>query len=123
MSAQQEDGRDELTDRELQTAYLQRARAMMMDFYSQDETAVIYGLHLDKVESQGDLWDVFHVEGGGEDSEGDVQYIDTIDISHFATAGQILQQLGTYFPDDEAAEAEPDDQGEVEEPDPTRTFH
>lgn len=113
----QEDGGQKiaLTEEELIQRYRQRARAVMMGFYSQDEHVHINGLYLQKVHGNDSLWDVF-----AKDENDEALYIDTLNVDQFASARQLFAQISDYR---SRSESEPtEDVEDTDEPDPTRSF-
>lgn len=109
---------ERLSDDELAQLWLTRARGVLMGKYASDEVVWIYGLTVQRAGATNRYWDVFYKEGDDED-EDPYRHIDTLDAEKFASARQVLQQLESYFPDEEPPE-EP--QSETADPEPSPTF-
>jgi len=117
--SQGEDGGDEESEvpaQDIHRAYRRRARAVMMGFYSQDESTSIYGLKLQQVPGNHSLWDVYH-----KSVDDEVVYLDTINIEVFATASQLINQIRSYLPRDRRGTAD-DVSDEDQGPDPSPSF-
>jgi hypothetical protein len=115
MSENEDESADQLTAAEQRVIWRQRAGNVMVGHYAADEAVNIVGLTLNRVSGDSDIWEVY------ERVEDDYRYIDTINVSQFATASQLVTQLASYYPDeDEAENVEPRE--ETEESTPTRSY-
>lgn len=115
MSESEDESADELTAAEQRVIWRQRAGNVMVGHYAADEAVNIVGLTLNRVSGDSDIWEVY------ERVDDDYRYIDTINISQFATASQLVTQLASYYPDeDEAENVEPRE--ETEESTPGRSY-
>jgi hypothetical protein len=115
MMSESDDSTDELTAAEQRAIWRQRAGNVMIGHYAADEAVNIVGLTLNRVSGDSDIWEVY------EQVEDDYRYIDTINVSQFATASQLVTQLSGYYPDeDEAENVEPRE--ETEESTPGRSY-
>lgn len=59
MSAEQQAEADELSDSERYHQNVLRARVILLGSHSLDTTVPIYGLHLQRIESNSPLYDIF----------------------------------------------------------------
>lgn len=121
MSTEQQAEAEELSDTERYNRNVLRARAMLLGSHDPSATIPVYGLHLQRVESNSPLYDIFApVE---DESNGDPTYIDTIDVEKFVTARGLVDQVINYYPDEETAEQADTEDDEFEDPEPTPGFH
>jgi hypothetical protein len=115
MPESEDESEDDLTAAEQKVIWRQRAGNVMIGHYAADEAVNIVGLTLNRVSGDSDIWEVY------EQMNDDYRYIDTINVSQFATASQLVTQLASYYPDEDKTEnVEPRE--ETEDSTPSRTF-
>lgn len=98
--------------------WLKRARGVLIGQYATDELVEIYGLKLQPLEGRGGFCDIFFEEQNPDSDQSDYRYIDTLNLTQFATARQILYQLASYFPDDREPPEEPSEEDDDPGPSP-----
>lgn len=121
MSAEQQAETEELSDTERYHQNVLRARAILLGSHNLDTTIPIYGLHLQRIESNSPLYDIFAPTG--QDSDGESTYLDTINVEKFVTARDLVNEILGYYPDEESAEQADTENDEFDEPEPTPGFH
>jgi hypothetical protein len=110
-------GQSGVSIEELETVWLQRSRGVLVGQYASTDRVSIYGLELQRVTGSSSLYDVFQATEQ-DDGEEEITYIDTLDISQFASARSILNQIISYYPEEEEPPKEDVADGE-DEPSPT----
>jgi hypothetical protein len=100
------EGGDELSQEEQNQLWRKRARNLLTGVYATDEYVEIYGLRIKYTDTGRDFVDVFTLDRS--DSDSDLQHIDTIQITEYATVGQFLIQLRSYFSDEQQIPDEPE---------------
>lgn len=94
-----EDDSEEGITGEQRMVWRQRAGNVMIGHYAVDEGVNIYGLTLNRVSGNSEMWHVYE-EVGDEH-----RYIDTLNVSQFPTATQLINQLISYYPNEQEAES------------------
>jgi len=115
MPEEDDESADELTAAEQRIIWRQRAGNVMIGHYAADEAVNIVGLTLNRVSGDSDIWEIY------EQVDDDYQYVDTINVSQFATASHLVTQIRSYYPDENDTEnVEP--RKETEESTPSRSY-
>lgn len=121
MSAEQQTETEELSDSEREHQNVLRARAILLGSHNIDTTIPVYGLQLQRIESNSPLYDIF--APAEDENDEDLTYLDTINVEKFVTARDLVGQIISYYPDEESAEQADTKDEEFDDPEPTPGFH
>lgn len=113
---------DETTDRDrfsddIGRRWVKRARGIMTNHYSTNHLVNIAGLYLQRVDTDGSIYDVFVAS---DDEEYGYEYVDTLRVDRFRSAGQLVETLHRSY-ENLVSETDDEPPADREEPDPDPT--